>query len=153
MATFALRHNAARQLFRRPLRTLAHSQLNNYGGSASFPRMLFSSIAATSIPPLPSPEDASIDRRGTGSRKWTQFGDDKVPLWVADMDFRTAVPIIDAVKEVAEHGIYGYAGPPAGMKTKTAERLCNRYGFHSMVEQLAQVEKSIRYIPGLLPVR
>ena len=60
--------------------------------------------------------DEVIDRKNTDSMKWSasyleqHFGSaDCVPLWVADMDFRTAQPVIDAVTERAGHGIYGYA--------------------------------------------
>ena len=62
--------------------------------------------------------DEVIDRKNTDSMKWSasyleqHFGSaDCVPLWVADMDFRTAQPVIDAVTERAGHGIYGYALP------------------------------------------
>ena len=58
--------------------------------------------------------DEVIDRKNTDSMKWSasylerHFGSaDCVPLWVADMDFRTAQPVIDAVTERAGHGIYG----------------------------------------------
>ena len=37
---------------------------------------------------------------------------DVVPLWVADMDFKTAQPIIDALKKKAEEGIWGYTSRP-----------------------------------------
>jgi len=57
--------------------------------------------------------DRVIDRRGTASYKWDQLttlfgGEDVLPLWVADMDFATAQPIIDAMTRRAESGIYGY---------------------------------------------
>lgn len=55
-----------------------------------------------------------IERRGTCSLKWdvaeTMFGSrDIIPMWVADMDFRTSEPVIQALRKVADHGIYGYA--------------------------------------------
>ncbi|MHA2364175.1 MAG: MalY/PatB family protein [Candidatus Hodarchaeales archaeon] len=58
--------------------------------------------------------DEIIDRRNTDSVKWgfleKHYGDpDVIPLPVADMDFRIAQPIIDAIKERTEHGIFGYA--------------------------------------------
>lgn len=57
--------------------------------------------------------DEVIDRRNTHSSKYDErmmkFGtDDVIPLWVADMDFRTAQPIIDACVKKAEEGIWGY---------------------------------------------
>lgn len=53
------------------------------------------------------------DRRGSHSYKWDQrvklFGsEDVLPLWVADMDFKCAPAIVEAVVARASHGIYGY---------------------------------------------
>ena len=48
--------------------------------------------------------DEIIDRRGTGSLKW-HYSDDTIPLWVADMDFKAAPPILASVQRVTEHGI------------------------------------------------
>ncbi|MBM7692041.1 cystathionine beta-lyase [Peribacillus deserti] len=57
--------------------------------------------------------DKHIIRTNTGSVKWdhseTLFGDkDILPMWVADMDFKAPQPVIDALIEKAEHGIFGY---------------------------------------------
>lgn len=55
--------------------------------------------------------DRIIERRGTDCAKWN-VADSELPMWVADMDFRTAPEIIEAVKARAEHGCYGYADIP-----------------------------------------
>ena len=53
--------------------------------------------------------DEIVPRRGTGSYKWDTSADDKVlPMWVADMDFRTAPAIIEALRRRVEHGVFGY---------------------------------------------
>ena len=53
--------------------------------------------------------DELIDRRGTGCVKWDEQNDpDVIPLWVADMDFKAAPAIQEAIRKRAEHGIYGY---------------------------------------------
>ena len=53
--------------------------------------------------------DERIDRRGTGCVKWDMAPDkDVLPLWVADMDFRAAPAILEAVKKRSEHGVFGY---------------------------------------------
>ncbi len=53
--------------------------------------------------------DEIINRRGTGSYKWDSTEEaDVLPMWVADMDFRTAQPIIEALQRRVEHGIFGY---------------------------------------------
>ena len=61
--------------------------------------------------------DEVIDRSANRSSKYDErvkkFGTaDVIPLWVADMDFRTAQPIIDACKKKAEEGIWGYTSRP-----------------------------------------
>lgn len=61
--------------------------------------------------------DQVIDRSTNRSSKYDErvkkFGTmDVIPLWVADMDFKTAQPIIDALKEKAEEGIWGYTSRP-----------------------------------------
>ena len=64
--------------------------------------------------------DEVVDRRHTNSIKWDngpglmasgltdRFDGDTIPAFVADMDFRTAQPVIDAMVRTAEHGVYGY---------------------------------------------
>lgn len=53
--------------------------------------------------------DEIINRRGTGSYKWdTPADNDILPMWVADMDFRTAPCIIEALRHRVDHGIFGY---------------------------------------------
>ena len=51
--------------------------------------------------------DSVIDRRNTFSYKW-DVPDSELPMWVADMDFRTAPEITAAITERASHGIFGY---------------------------------------------
>ena len=52
--------------------------------------------------------DRTIDRRHSDSVKWQRYDDDILPLWVADMDFVSAQPILDALHERVDHGIFGY---------------------------------------------
>ncbi|WP_461612919.1 MalY/PatB family protein [Clostridium sp. Marseille-QA1073] len=61
--------------------------------------------------------DEIIDRSNNRAAKYDErvkkFGTSEViPLWIADMDFRTAQPIIDACKRKAEEGIWGYTSRP-----------------------------------------
>ncbi|WBW97262.1 MalY/PatB family protein [Oceanirhabdus sp. W0125-5] len=64
--------------------------------------------------------DEVIDRRGTNALKWDPElieklmgakGEDLLPMWVADMDFRCPQVVIDSLKKRAEHGIFGYSMP------------------------------------------
>ena len=66
--------------------------------------------------------DEIIDRKNNHSVKYNElarFGfehgkepEDFIPLWIADMDFKTAQPIIDALEKKAQHGIFGYVYRP-----------------------------------------
>jgi cystathionine beta-lyase len=62
---------------------------------------------------MPANFDEIVNRRGTNSYKWDSAKQDNVlPMWVADMDFKTAQPIIDALANRVQHGIFGYAKVP-----------------------------------------
>ncbi len=57
--------------------------------------------------------DEVIDRKGTCSEKWDglkkHFGtDDVLPMWVADMDFKSPPEVIKLIVERSKHGIFGY---------------------------------------------
>ncbi len=62
--------------------------------------------------------DTVVDRKDNCAAKYDErvkkFGTDQViPLWIADMDFKTAQPIIDALTARAQEGIWGYTSRPA----------------------------------------
>lgn len=52
--------------------------------------------------------DEVINRRNTGSVKWDLDKEEVIPMWVADMDFKVAEPILEAMKKRLNHGIFGY---------------------------------------------
>lgn len=57
--------------------------------------------------------DEEINRFKTSSVKWDEVdtifgGENLLPMWVADMDFKVPEPVINAIKERADHGIFGY---------------------------------------------
>lgn len=53
--------------------------------------------------------DTVIERRSTDSLKWCRSRNgDALPMWVADMDFKVAPAILEAIIRRAEHGIFGY---------------------------------------------
>jgi len=55
--------------------------------------------------------DQLIDRRRTESSKWRHYDADVLPLPVADMDFVSPEPVVRALRERVEHGIFGYGVP------------------------------------------
>ena len=73
--------------------------------------------------------DEIIDRRTTNSLKWTQYPADVIPLWVADMDFRSPAPIRDALRSVLDHGILGYEFPKRHTLQAVAARMERLYGW------------------------
>ncbi|MDE6300399.1 MAG: pyridoxal phosphate-dependent aminotransferase [Muribaculaceae bacterium] len=56
--------------------------------------------------------DTPVDRHGSMSYKWDTTPDGVLPLWVADMDFKAAPCIIDALRRRVEHGVFGYVSVP-----------------------------------------
>jgi cystathionine beta-lyase len=71
-----------------------------------------------------------IDRRHSDSLKWHKYGDrDVLPLWVADSDFRSPPSVIEAIKQRAEHGVFGYGSAPTGLIDITLSRLAQRYNW------------------------
>ncbi|MDR1160850.1 MAG: pyridoxal phosphate-dependent aminotransferase [Tannerellaceae bacterium] len=54
-----------------------------------------------------------VPRRGSNSYKWDSAKEEGIlPMWVADMDFRTAPPVIEALERRAQHGVFGYTKVP-----------------------------------------
>jgi cystathionine beta-lyase len=60
---------------------------------------------------MPFDFDTPIERAGTDSNKWTRYGEDVLPLWVADMDFAAPPPVIAALQQRIAHGVFGYNHP------------------------------------------
>nr|WP_319400711.1 MalY/PatB family protein [uncultured Carboxylicivirga sp.] len=57
--------------------------------------------------------DEVVNRKGSNSYKWdTNRNNEVLPMWVADMDFKTAPPIIEALTQRVQHGVFGYANVP-----------------------------------------
>ena len=89
--------------------------------------------------------DEIIPRRGTNSYKWDSAGDaDVLPMWVADMDFRTAPPVVEALRKRAEHGIFGYVRVPDAYYAAVTNWFTRRHDW--------QIEKEwIIYTTGVVP--
>lgn len=89
--------------------------------------------------------DTIINRHRTGSAKWDSPHDESVlPMWVADMDFRTAPPIIDALQRRVAHGIFGYASVPDAYFQAVIDWFTRRHGF-------AMQREWILYTSGVVP--
>ena len=88
--------------------------------------------------------DHAPERRGTDSQKWQKYGDrDVLPLWVADMDFKSPPAIIEALHRRVDHGIFGYARPVKSTVDAVVAALEERYGW--------KIDPSwIVWLPGLV---
>ena len=87
--------------------------------------------------------DRVIERRGTDSYKWKDYRDDVLPMWVADMDFVSAEPIIQALHQRIDHGVFGYTRPTLELRAVIQERLKEVY-------QWEIGEEEIVFLPGLV---
>jgi cystathionine beta-lyase len=87
--------------------------------------------------------DRVVERRNTDSMKWNKYDDAVIPLWVADMDFVSADPIIEALHQRVDHRIYGYTLPPQELRTLIQERLKRLYEWSIR-------EDDIVFLPGLV---
>ena len=88
--------------------------------------------------------DTLIDRQGTSSLKWDKYsGQDILPMWVADMDFRAPPEVIEALHQRIDHGIFGYTTPPDSLEQLVVERMNNLYDWPIKQEWLD-------WLPGLV---
>lgn len=70
-----------------------------------------------------------IPRRHTNSVKWDEAPqEDVIPLWVADMDFKTYPPIVDALQQRVSHGIFGYTYVPDSYYRCVSDWFTTRHG-------------------------
>lgn len=89
--------------------------------------------------------DEIITRRGTNSEKWDSCPDpDVLPMWVADMEFRTAQPVIDALQKRVAHGIFGYTHVPDEYYQAIDSWFTRRHGWHIAREEVI-------YTSGVVP--
>lgn len=75
-----------------------------------------------------------IDRSNNHSAKWEEMGNkfvsnDLWPMWIADMDLKTAPVIIDAMREKLEQGIFGYVYRPASYYQSAADWIERRFDY------------------------
>ena len=87
--------------------------------------------------------DRRIDRHHSESVKWHYYHEDVLPMWVADMDFMSPEPVIRALRERVEHGVFGYGMDPPELGEVIVDRLQRLYGW--------QVSpKALVFLPGVV---
>jgi cystathionine beta-lyase len=88
--------------------------------------------------------DTVIDRRNTACLKWNKYkGRDILPMWVADMDFKSPPSVLKALHERVEHGIFGYAVTPQALIDITVDMLFKQHGWQVHPDWLV-------WLPGLV---
>jgi cystathionine beta-lyase len=87
--------------------------------------------------------DQRIDMRHPDSAKWNYYDEDVLPLWVADMDFRSPEPVIRALQERVEHGVFGYGWDPPELRGVFVDRLQRLYDWEVSPEALV-------FLPGVV---
>lgn len=89
--------------------------------------------------------DTVINRRGTNSYKWDIVKEeDVIPLWVADMDFKAAPAILEALKKRVKHGVFGYTLVPDSYYEAIINWFARRHNW--------QIDRSwIIYTTGVVP--
>jgi len=93
--------------------------------------------------------DRICDRSNTNCLKWDTvkaiFGhDDVIPMWVADMDFPVAQPIVEALKKRAEHDFYGYTQPGPRVTEAVVDRMQRKFKWRIQPEWVV-------FTPGVIP--
>lgn len=93
--------------------------------------------------------DEEIDRRNSGAVKTDLLGvmwqrRDLLPLWVADMDFRTPQPVLSAIKKRCEHEILGYSLPNRQWKSSIIKWQKTRHDWSVEANQIS-------FVPGVVP--
>ena len=84
-----------------------------------------------------------VDRHDTNCVKWDLFGDE-FPMWVADMDFKVAPPIQEAVLKRSNHPVYGYTFVPDELFNAYINWWNSRYDFKML-------RKDMLYSIGVMP--
>jgi len=88
--------------------------------------------------------DTPVERHATASLKWDKYRNrDILPLWVADMDFRSPPAVIRALQQRVAYGVFGYTIAPQELNDVVVVMLKSLYGWEIEAEWLV-------WLPGLV---
>jgi cystathionine beta-lyase len=88
--------------------------------------------------------EQSLDRRSSDSAKWNYYAEDVLPMWVADMDFRSPPAVIETLQQRVEHGVFGYTMDAPVLRELIVERMARMYQWTITPEQIV-------FLPGIVP--
>ncbi len=88
--------------------------------------------------------DRPPERANTDSQKWQKYaGRDVLPMWVADMDFSSPPPVIEALQRRVAHGVFGYARPVRSTTDAVVEMCQRQHGWEIQPDWIV-------WLPGLV---
>ncbi|CAG0952709.1 partial Cystathionine beta-lyase PatB, partial [Gammaproteobacteria bacterium] len=94
--------------------------------------------------------DTLPERRGTENAKWNAYPADVLPLWVADMDFVSPQPVVDALRRQVDSGLFGYPNMShsdaldfLSFRAVIVDRMAERYGWTIQPQDIV-------FIPGVV---
>ncbi len=87
--------------------------------------------------------DEVYDRRASDSVKWNLYEQDVLPLWVADMDFKAADVVLEALRRRVDEGIFGYGGAVTQLREAICTRLERMYAWKVNPEEVV-------FLPGVI---
>lgn len=88
--------------------------------------------------------DKVLERRGTGSSKWSKYDADVLPMWVADMDFPSAPEIVEAISSRLQHPCLGYGVARDELRDCIVDYLRDHFAW-------AVSPEDIMFLPGVEP--
>jgi cystathionine beta-lyase len=88
--------------------------------------------------------DSLPDRAGTGAIKWDRYPPHVLPMWVADMDFRSCPAVTTALQDRVELGCFGYTDPTDGAIKSVIEYLHGSHGVTHVKEE------DLFFMPGVV---
>ncbi len=88
--------------------------------------------------------DRFPDRSGSDSVKWHEATGDVLPMWVADMDFESPQPVVEAITKRAAHPYYGYPYTQDDLKDIIIAHYKRKYGVTVKAEWLV-------FVPSVIP--
>ena len=81
--------------------------------------------------------DDIIDRLDSDSIKWHFFDEEVLPMWVADMDFRSPQPVIEALEKRIQQGVFGYPVNATGLVDAAVDWMASRHNWQISPSQVA----------------
>lgn len=106
----------------------------------------------------------SVNRKNTSSMKWDRMDriygidntEDILPMWIADMDFAAPEPVLEALRDRLEHGVFGYSYVCEDCKDAVREWLLKKHNWqiendwmlshHGVVPAIASVVETLTAI-------